>query len=169
VLVQTLSHELRTPLTVVLGAAQTLQRGAVPSDVRARPARSLERGTHDLLRHLDAVLAATEGLAGEVVAATGRAMVVMALDRLDPRHGLDRVTIGGDASWTGSVTEAAGLLRPLLHDALRFSAENERVELPHGAAGSPSHGPGSVAGSAGPSGRASDQRGESSAPAISVT
>lgn len=129
VLVQTLSHELRTPLTVVLGAAQTLQRDAIPDVARARLTRSLERGTDDLLRHLDAVLAATDGLAGEVVATTGRAIVGMALERLGSRHDLDRVTIDGDASWTGPATEAAGLLRPLLHNALKFSPADARVEV----------------------------------------
>lgn len=129
VLVQTLSHELRTPLTVVLGAAQTLQRDAIPEPARARLTQSLERGTDDLLRHLDAVLAATDGLAGEVVVTTGRAIVAMALERLGSRHDLERVTIDGDASWTGPATEAAGLLRPLLHNALKFSPDDARVEV----------------------------------------
>lgn len=35
----------------------------------------------------------------------------------------------GDAAWTGPATEAAGLLRPLLHNALKFSAEDAIVEV----------------------------------------
>lgn len=129
VLVQTLSHELRTPLTVVVGAAQTLQRDNVTTDARGRLVRSLERGTDDLLRHLDSLLAATDGLAGDVVATTARAVIASALERLASRHDLGRVEISGDAPWTGPAAEAASLLRPLLHNALKFSPDDTTVEV----------------------------------------
>jgi signal transduction histidine kinase len=115
-LVARLGHELRTPVTVILGMAQTLQKGTVPEEERPRLLERLVARAADLARLVErlevAVAAGLEehvdlaALAREVAAASPRVRVVVPEDL---------------APVSCSPGAARRVLEELVDNALRFS------------------------------------------------
>jgi PAS domain S-box-containing protein len=129
-LVQTISHELRTPITVILGTAKTLQRQPPDPEAAARLLPSLERATEELIAKLDLLLTITDDLDYATETVELYDLIRASLDALPDRHDPARVRLfGRHVSWHGPTLLARAALRPLLHNALKFSPEDAPVEV----------------------------------------
>jgi signal transduction histidine kinase len=123
-LVARLSHELRTPVTVILGMAQTLDKGAgTPEQQRELLDRIVQR-TQDLARLVERFEFAMDGGMTEQVDVAAIALEVAADE---PRT---RVVAAPDLPVASlNPTVARRVLLELLDNALRFSPQEAPVEI----------------------------------------
>jgi signal transduction histidine kinase len=129
----TMSHELRTPLTGVLGAADLLLAGVITAEQEALVRAQVESG-ESLLRTIEAMLALSQGEAGEDRAATAfaprtllpecLATVRMVADSrgLILAWNVDPAVPPGLSGHPGRIRE---VLRELLGNAVRFTPAGE--------------------------------------------
>ena len=124
-LIGRVGHELRTPVTVILGIAQTMQRGQLPAE--------------DLEEALDTLVVRAEGLARLVQrfegVDRGRAHRMAERDRPRPRDLDDRPRIRVEADTVPAMTtlnRTAGLriFDELVANALAFSARRTARDAP---------------------------------------
>ena len=121
-LVSRLGHELRTPVTVILGMAQTLSSGRVPSDQHEHILDRLVDRASDLARLVQRFEAAVEAGLTEWADVTDVALEVAAAHR--------RVRVEAPATPAMASlnrTAAARIVAELVDNALAFSPEDAEV------------------------------------------
>jgi len=123
-LVARLGHELRTPVTVILGMAQTLQKGTVPEEERSRLLERLVARAADLARLVERLEVAVAAGLEEHVDLPALARELTAADpriHLETGQGIPEVSLNPGA--------ARRILEELLDNALRFSPAGSPVEV----------------------------------------
>ena len=129
-----MSHELRTPLNGILGFAHLLQHAELPTKARDHARHIAEQGSH-LLGLIDEVMEFTRLETLDRPQRRGRvelAMVLAGLAEELRRAGTDKglsvridlpadlpLRVAGEAEWL------AGCLRPLIHNAVKFTEAGE--------------------------------------------
>ena len=128
-LVQVLSHELRTPLTITLGAARTLQRDGLDPGVRAELTAAMQRASDDLLERLDAIILVTDDVPLRTEPVQLEVLLAALIDGLSPRFDPARIELTGTAHLCSDPVLLRALMRPLVDNALKYSAPPSPVKV----------------------------------------